>query len=60
MVDNIERRGVIRDVDVIKVCTEGGIYIENYKLSVPYNFPVVDKEAAVMSIFDDWFGHNGL
>ena len=43
MVDNIERRGILRDADVIKVWDLGEVDIENDNLPAPDNCLVSDK-----------------
>ena len=61
MMKKIDWRGVLRDGYVIKVQSEGQIYIEGNNLHTADNLPVPESGAqAAHIIFNDKFGHNGL
>ena len=61
MVKKIERRGILRDGDVIKVRSEEDIYIDGDKLPAPKNIPVPEEGSqTAQRIFNGEFGHNGL
>ena len=50
--------GNLGDSYVIEVWSEGEKDIDNYNLSVPYNFFVVGQKEAAKSILEDEFGYN--
>ena len=60
MVENIDRRCILCDSDVIKVCSEEYIDIDNNDLPAPDNLLVVVQQESAHSIFECEFFQNGL
>ena len=53
MMDNLERRIIIWDSDIIEVQSEEYIDVDNNNLPAPDNLPVECQQEAPQSIFED-------
>ena len=53
--DNIERRGILLDEDIIKVWADLEVDIDDNNLPAPDTFPMVGQQSVAPNIFKDFF-----